>query len=111
MQAGALAFAVTGSTARGRRSEISDLDYYVIGPRLPHDDLIEDVDVFAIDEVGLWRKLSEGDDFVQWTLRYGCVIFDSGILHAAMRRSPRVSGLHRTGSSSASPSRFRSVGG
>ncbi|HET7444385.1 MAG TPA: hypothetical protein VFJ57_06975 [Solirubrobacterales bacterium] len=83
---GALAFALTGSTARAQRTKISDLDYHVIGPRPPHSDLPDDVDVYATDEVGMWRKLNQGDDFIQWTLRYGCVLFDTGVFQAAMQR-------------------------
>lgn len=83
---GAAAFALTGSTARAKRTEISDLDYHVIGHRPSHEDLPDDVDVYATDEVGMWRKLNEGDDFVQWTLRYGCVLFDTGVFRAAMQR-------------------------
>jgi hypothetical protein len=81
-----LAFALTGSTARARRTKISDLDYHVIGHRPPHEDLPDEVDVYATDEIGMWRKLSEGDDFIQWTLRYGCVLFDLGVFQAAMQR-------------------------
>jgi hypothetical protein len=83
---GAVAFALTGSTARARRTKISDLDYHVIGRRPSHNDLPDDVDVYATDEIGMWRKLNEGDDFIQWTLRFGCVLFDQGVFQAAMQR-------------------------
>lgn len=83
---GAVAFALTGSTARARRTKISDLDYHVIGQRPTHEDLPDDVDVYATDEIGMWRKLNEGDDFIQWTLRYGCILIDTGVFQAAMQR-------------------------
>lgn len=83
---GAVAFALTGSTARARRTKISDLDYHVIGQRPAHSDLPDDVDVYATDEIGMWRKLTEGDDFIQWTLRYGCILVDTGVFKAAMQR-------------------------
>lgn len=84
-EGGASAFALTGSTARARRTAISDLDYHVIGERPPHNDLPDDVDVYASDLSGFWRKLNEGEDFVQWTLRCGCVLFDRGPFHQAMQ--------------------------
>jgi hypothetical protein len=83
---GAVAFALTGSTARARRTKISDLDYHVIGQRPSHEDLPDDVDVYATDEISMWRKLTDGDDFIQWTLRYGCVLVDTGVFQAAMQR-------------------------
>lgn len=84
-EGGASAFALTGSTARARRTAISDLDYHVIGERPSHNDLPDDVDVYATDLSGFWRKLNQGDDFVQWTLRYGCVLFDEGPFHQGMQ--------------------------
>lgn len=84
-ESGASAFALTGSTARAQRTAISDLDYHVIGERPLHSDLPDDVDVYATDLPGFWRKLNQGDDFVQWTLRYGCVLFDQGAFHQGMQ--------------------------
>lgn len=81
----ARACALTGSTARNRRTAISDLDYHLVGRRPRHDDLPEEVDVCAVDADRFWRKLRSGDDFVQWTLRFGCILFDSGILRAGMK--------------------------
>ncbi len=85
-ESGASGFALTGSTARARRTKISDLDYHVIGKRPPHNDLPDDVDVYATDEIGMWRKLNEGDDFIQWTLRFGCVLDDDGPFRGAMQK-------------------------
>lgn len=84
-RSGAEAFALTGSTARDRRTATSDLDYQVVGPRPSHDDLAEEVDIYAGDADHFWRKLRSGDDFVQWTLRFGCVLFDAGIFRAGLR--------------------------
>ncbi len=72
------AFALTGSTARGQRTAISDLDYHVVGDRPRYDDLPDDVDVYVTDVDRFWSKLLEGDDMVQWTLRFGCILHDSG---------------------------------
>ncbi len=83
VEVGAEAFALTGSTARERRTEISDLDYHVVGPRPRHTDLADEVDVYASDADRFWSKLRAGDDFVQWTLRFGLILFDTGIFRAA----------------------------
>jgi hypothetical protein len=32
-----------------------------------------------------WRKLRSGDDFVQWTLRLGCLLFDTGVFREGLR--------------------------
>lgn len=81
---GADAVALTGSTARDRRTSISDLDYHVVGRRPEVDDLPGDVDVYARDADHFWQKLRGGDDFVQWTLRFGCILYDSGIFRAGL---------------------------
>lgn len=78
--AGAAAFALTGSTARATRTAISDLDYHVVGPRPRTDDLPGEVDVYVTDINRFWKKLRAGDDMVQWTLRCGCILYDSGVL-------------------------------
>lgn len=81
---GAEAVALTGSTARDSRTSISDLDYHVVGQRPKVDDLPGDVDVYAGDADHFWKKLRAGDDFVQWTLRLGCILHDSGIFRAGI---------------------------
>jgi hypothetical protein len=75
---GASGFALTGSTARRRRTAISDLDYHVIGRRPDVSDLPGDVDVVATSAARFRSRLIEGDDFAQWTLRCGCVLHDTG---------------------------------
>ena len=75
---GASGFALTGSTARRRRTAVSDLDYHVIGRRPDVSDLPGDVDVVATSPARFRSRLIDGDDFGQWTLRSGCILHDSG---------------------------------
>jgi hypothetical protein len=83
-EAGAEALVLSGSTARGRRSRVSDLDFHVIGTAsLQVSDLHGDVDIY-VDEVDrFWAKLQQGDDFAHWSVWYGCVLFDSGVMREA----------------------------
>lgn len=81
--AGAEAVALTGSTARGRRTAASDLDLHVVGPRPSLDGLRIDVDVYATTAEVLLARLRAGDDYAQWTLRFGCILYDTGVLRAA----------------------------
>lgn len=82
----AVAVALTGSTARAMRTAISDLDYHVVGMRPAAGDLPPDVDIYAgkVDELS--AKLDAGDDFVQWTVRCGCILADDGTLRAMAAR-------------------------
>lgn len=82
--AGAEALVLSGSTARGRRTRVSDLDYHVIGTSsLEAADLLVDIDLYA-DEVDRFQvKLRKGDDFAHWSAWYGCVLFDSGVMRDA----------------------------
>lgn len=80
----AAAFALTGSTARDRRTSISDLDYHVIGARPEYRDLPDEIDIVAYDVPTLFEKLRSGDDYVQWTLRYGCMLYDTGVFRHAL---------------------------
>lgn len=85
-QLGAEAFALTGSTARHERTAISDLDYHVIGPRPARRGLVGEVDIVATDAARFWEKLRAGDDYVQWTLRHGCILLDrTGIFRSGSR--------------------------
>lgn len=76
VDARARALALTGSTARGRRTEISDLDFHLVGSRPDLSALPGDVDLVVDSLDRFQRRLSEGDDFVQWTVRFGCVLHD-----------------------------------
>ncbi len=80
---GAAALVLTGSTARGRRTDVSDLDYHVIGANPRVDDLPAEIDLYCDEPVEFEAKLARGDDFVHWTLRYGCILFDSGVMRDA----------------------------
>ncbi len=82
---GAEGFALTGSTARGQRTIVSDLDYHIIGPRPNLSDMPSDVDVVSTSAERFLEKLLSGDDFVQWTLRYGCILHDTGIMREGDR--------------------------
>lgn len=81
--AGAEAVALTGSSARGRRTATSDLDLLVVGERPALEDVDVEIDVYATTPKLLLARLRKGDDYVQWTLRFGCVLFDGGVLRAA----------------------------
>jgi hypothetical protein len=72
---------LTGSTARGTRTSISDLDYHVVGISIPHGDLPAELDIHVVSAPVLRTRIEEGDDFTQWSLRFGRVIFDRGIVH------------------------------
>lgn len=82
--ASAAAIVLSGSTARGRRTLVSDLDYHVIGiSSLKVADLPADIDLYADEVDRFWTKLRDGDDFAHWSVWYGCVLFDSGVMRAA----------------------------
>ena len=82
--AGAEAIILSGSTARGRRTRVSDLDYHVIGASsLQVADLPQDIDLYADEVDRFWAKLRAGDDFAHWSVWYGCVLFDSGVMREA----------------------------
>jgi hypothetical protein len=84
--AGAAAVVLSGSTARGRRTSVSDLDYHVVGvASLRVADLPEDIDLYADELDRFWAKLRDGDDFAHWSVWYGCVLFDSGVMREAAR--------------------------
>lgn len=83
--AGSLALILTGSTARGRRTQVSDLDYHVIGARPDVRGLRQDIDLYSDEPDDFMEKLRSGDDFAYWSVWYGCVLFDSGVVHQAAR--------------------------
>ena len=80
---GAQGVALTGSTARAKRTSISDLDYHVVGNRPDVRDLPADVDVYESQPDKMRAKLLQGDDFVQWTLCCGCLLYDTGVFREA----------------------------
>ncbi|HXB63818.1 MAG TPA: hypothetical protein VNV42_02970 [Solirubrobacteraceae bacterium] len=82
---GAEAVALTGSTVRGQRTASSDLDLMIIGRRPGLGGIREDVDVYTAGANTFWERLLAGDDYIQWTLRFGCILHDDGILRGASR--------------------------
>lgn len=84
VEAGAQTVILIGSTARGCRTAHSDIDYYVVGSRPEIHDLAPEIELSASSPEKLWRKLREGDDFVQWALRFGLILADSEIAKSAL---------------------------
>ena len=83
--AGARALILSGSTARGRRTDVSDLDYHLIGPGVETRDLSRELDLHVLSEQKLRSEILAGDDFVQWSVRFGCIVFDDGTVRRALR--------------------------
>jgi hypothetical protein len=84
-RANAQALVLTGSTARGRRTEVSDLDYHVIGDeRIDLAILPAEIDLYRDERRRFKEKLEDGDDFALWSVWFGCVIFDSGPFREAV---------------------------
>lgn len=81
----ARALILTGSTARNRRTAISDLDYHVIGRRPLVENLAEEIDLYSDSPDQFIAKLRAGDDFVHWSVWYGRVLFDDGTVQAAAK--------------------------
>jgi len=79
----ARALILTGSTARNRRTAISDLDYHVIGRPPLVEDLPGEIDLYSDSPEQFDAKLRAGDDFVHWSVWYGRVLFDDGTVHDA----------------------------
>jgi hypothetical protein len=84
-EVGARGLILSGSTARSCRTEISDLDYHLIGPRIVTRDLSPELDLHVLSEAELDAVILSGDDFVQWSLRFGLVVFDGGVLRRAVQ--------------------------
>jgi hypothetical protein len=82
---GAAALLLTGSTARGARTAISDLDYHLVGEAIATDDLSGELDLHVVSPTLLNLRLREGDDFTHWSLRFGRVVFDDGIVRESMQ--------------------------
>jgi hypothetical protein len=82
---GASGLVLSGSTARGRRTDISDLDYHLVGTAVDTDDLSRELDLHVLTPDKLQQRRLAGDDFVQWSLRFGCIVFDAGVLRDALQ--------------------------
>lgn len=83
--AGANSLILTGSTARQSRTELSDLDYHLVGGKIATRDLSAELDLHVLSPDELIKEILDGDDFVQWSLRFGRVLFDDGTARAAAR--------------------------
>lgn len=83
-RAGARSLVLSGSTARGSRTGISDLDYHLVGPPIDTGELSRELDLHVLTPAGVTRHLLDGDDFVQWSLRFGLVVFDNGPVREAV---------------------------
>jgi hypothetical protein len=86
LESGAEALLLTGSTARGTRTAISDFDYHLVGPSIKTDDLSDELDLHVVTADLLNTRLREGDDFTHWSLRFGRVVFDQGIVRDSVRQ-------------------------
>ncbi|MEA2222133.1 MAG: hypothetical protein QOH83_509 [Solirubrobacteraceae bacterium] len=84
-QVDARALILSGSTARGRRTEISDLDYHLVGNKIATRDLSFELDLHVLSREEIRTKILDGDDFIQWSLRFGRIVFDDGTLLEAVR--------------------------
>jgi hypothetical protein len=89
--ANALALILTGSTARGHRTEVSDLDFHVIGDeRLDHAVLPVDIEIYRDEKRRFGEKLKDGDDFAHWSVRFGRIVFDRcGVIREAAEEVAR----------------------
>lgn len=81
---GANALILSGSTARRTRTDISDLDYHLVGPRIETKDLSRQLDVHVLSKEKLRSEILAGDDFVQWSVRFGRVVFDDGVVRRTL---------------------------
>jgi len=84
-EAGANSLILSGSTARGRRTEISDLDYHLVGELFPTRDLSAELDLHVLSPDRLTAEILDGDDFVQWSIRFGLILLDDGTVLDAAR--------------------------
>jgi hypothetical protein len=81
---GADALILSGSTARGCRTAISDLDYHLIGRPIDKIGLSRELDLHVLTPEQLKAQVEAGDDFVHWSLRFGLVVFDHGSVRKAV---------------------------
>jgi hypothetical protein len=76
---------LSGSTARGSRTDISDLDYHLVGDKIHTKDLTAELDLHVLSPESLMASILERDDFIQWSIRFGLVLFDDGTVREASR--------------------------
>src|SRR6202000_1338363 len=83
--ANAKAVILTGSTARGRPTAGSGLDYHVIGDeRVDLAILPVEIDIYRDEGWKFRKRLEDRDDFAFWSVWFGCVVFDSGVFRNAV---------------------------
>lgn len=75
---------LSGSTVRSQRTDVSDLDYHLVGKGIETKDLSSELDLHVLSEYELESELLGGDDFVQWSLRFGAIVFDDGTVRRAL---------------------------
>lgn len=80
----AAALILTGSTARGSRTDSSDLDYHLIGNPVDTSELSRELDLHVLANEALISRLLAGDDFVHWSLQFGLIVFDAGPVRLAL---------------------------
>ena len=81
----AAALILSGSTARASRTRISDCDYHLIGPKITTSGLSRELDLHVVSREKLRSDVLSGDDFIQWSLRFGLVVFDNGPVRDALK--------------------------
>lgn len=84
--AGAESLVLSGSTARGCRTAISDLDYHLIGGPIDKIGLSRELDLHVLTPDQLRSQVAAGDDFIHWSLRFGLVVFDHGPVRDAVKQ-------------------------
>lgn len=76
--AGSHSVLLTGSAARRASGVLSDIDYCVVGIRPSVRSLPANVDIFAVSPLRMLTRLSEGDDYAHWVMKFGEVVSDDG---------------------------------
>jgi hypothetical protein len=69
---------LTGSAARRTRGVLSDIDYCIVGARPSVRLLPSNVDIFAVTPLRMLTRLSEGDDYAHWVMKFGEIVSDDG---------------------------------
>ena len=82
----ARSFVLTGSTALEARTHVSDLDFYIVGPKPALPESEEELDVYSISEDEFRWRILAGDDYAHWTVRFGLVLHDLGPIDWAARK-------------------------
>jgi hypothetical protein len=84
-QGGVRALILSGSTARGRRTQNSDLDSHLVGDKIARRDLSWELDLHVLSTEEVRAGILDGDDLIQWSLSFGPIVSDDGTLLEASR--------------------------